>query len=760
MPEGFTLYTADCVGNADNCYYPHPVLIDSKEKLQAALKHDFVCAKYAGNHRSVSDFIVSDCLALDVDNDHTEDENAWVRPEDIHWYFPDVMMGIHYSRHHMKQKGKEGPRPRFHVLFASDPEKAADIYKGLKARVEETLPCFDPGAMDAARFFFGTPGGECEFYPGNLTINECLDQYFEGGEVDVLADVEIHRTIPQGSRNATMSHFAGRILKRLGATSEAHEQFLQRAALCDPPLEDDELNHIWRSALGFYEKVRKQPGYLAPDAYGTDERGQFDPEDRTDVGQARMLAKNFKKKIRFSLETDFLFYDGITWNESEPDARGVVHALTDIQLSEAQELLTKAHEEMHRTGADMMLLGGGKSAVGKLSDEQLAAYNKLTYAEGYKKWILKYRDSGKVTATMNESKPRLLINVDKLDADALLLNCPSATYDLRKGMAGRKEHDYADYCTKVTAADPSDEGKKLWDDSLELFFCGDQELMRYVQKVCGLMCIGKVYREEMIIATGEGSNGKSTFWNTIYRVLGTYGKTIAADTLTTGCKRNTLPEMATLRGQRMLLASELQEGMSLNTATIKQLTSTDPIHAEAKYYAPFDFRPTHSLVLYTNHLPKVRATDKGIWRRLIVVPFNASIEGKGDIKNYAEVLYEQARGPVMKWLIEGAQAVIRDEFRIEPPECVKKATAEYRESNNWFANFLGECCEVAPDASEKSGQLYMAYRNWCSNCGEYAHSTTNFYDALKQAGFERVKKRDRTYVLGLKLKQDDDELLG
>ena len=43
-------------------------------------------------------------------------------------------------------------------------------------------------------------------------------------------------------------------------------------------------------------------------------------------------------------------------------------------------------------------------------------------------------------------------------------------------------------------------------------------------------------------------------------------------------------------------------------------------------------------MLYTNHLPKVGAMDSGIWRRLIVIPFNAKITGGRDRKNYADYL--------------------------------------------------------------------------------------------------------------------------
>ena len=112
--------------------------------------------------------------------------------------------------------------------------------------------------------------------------------------------------------------------------------------------------------------------------------------------------------------------------------------------------------------------------------------------------------------------------------------------------------------------DPSDEGKSLWEEALGTFICGDDELINYVQKVAGLATIGKVYVEALIIAYGEGRNGKSTFWNVIARVLGSYSGSISADILTVGCKRNAKPELAEARGKRLLIAAELEEGKRLS----------------------------------------------------------------------------------------------------------------------------------------------------------------------------------------------------
>lgn len=57
--------------------------------------------------------------------------------------------------------------------------------------------------------------------------------------------------VPEGSRNSTMSHYAGRIIKRLGNTDEAYRQFLKQAEKCNPPLDDSELQTIWNSAVKF-----------------------------------------------------------------------------------------------------------------------------------------------------------------------------------------------------------------------------------------------------------------------------------------------------------------------------------------------------------------------------------------------------------------------------------------------------------------------------------------------------------------------------
>ena len=309
--------------------------------------------------------------------------------------------------------------------------------------------------------------------------------------------------------------------------------------------------------------------------------------------------------------------------------------------------------------------------------------------------------------------------------------------------------------TKVTSVSPSDKGKDLWEKQLDLLFCGDRELIDYVQLVAGTACVGRVFIEQMIIAYGCGANGKSTFWNTLARVLGTYSGNVSSDALTVGNRRNIKPEMAELKGKRLVIAAELEEGTRLNTATVKQMCSTDEVYAEKKYKDPFSFVPSHTLVLYTNHLPRVGAIDSGTWRRLIVVPFNARIVGTHDIKNYAKLLYEEAGEAILAWMIEGAKRVIDMNFKIALPPVVEAAIAKYREENDWLNHFITDKCEVGPSLTARSGELYQAYRSYCGDTGEFFRSTAEFYTALDTAGFKRKHTKIGTIVYGLKLKNVD-----
>lgn len=753
--QPFTLNTAAVVGQQTNSRYPNRHTITSEADLVAATRFDHVAADYVNAHRSVSNFVSSDCIVMDVDNDHSEDPADWVSPDGLAGVMGEVAFMTATSRNHQKDKNGVSARPRFHVYFPINRITDAEVYAGLKKRLAARFGFFDRQALDAGRFIYGTPHPETTINDGGKLLDAWLDA---ADEQDVFAAFDASTmVIGEGSRNATLSRFAGRVLIRYGDSVQARELFDRKASLCDPPLDDAELATIWGSACRFATKVASEPGYLPPEAFA--ELTGLRPDDFTDVGQADTLAGEYATKIRYSMATKWLVYEGRFWSENDLTAQGVAQELTARQLAEAETEVAKTKLVMDDTGATLVMATASSKARGqaKLTPPQLRAFHAHEEAVAYRKFALNRRLSRNITATLREAAPILQVRPADLDANPYLLNTPSGTYDLRDGIGSLRSHDPGDLLTKQTSVDPSSEGEQVWADALDVFFQSDPELIGYVQRICGLAAIGKVMIEALIIAYGDGRNGKSTFWNTIARVLGSYSGSMSADVLTVGVRRNVKPELAEVRGKRMLIAAETEEGMRLSTSVVKQLASTDKIAAEKKFKDPFAFTPSHTLVLYTNHLPRVGAMDTGIWRRLIVIPFEAKIEGQSDIKNYADHLYHTSGGAILSWIMEGARLIHAEDYQLTPPHQVQAASEAYREDNNWFAQFLEDQCDVGDTLSERAGDLYQTYRLWAQSTSGWARPMVDFNAAVEQAGYVRKKSKNGMYVYGLALKNEFDQ---
>lgn len=302
-----TIYTANCRGNAKNSLYPNKRVVDNEDDILEVMAFDHVCAEFKGCRRSVDNFLSCDVDVMDCDNGYSDNPTDWIHPKKLDGIIgKDVAFVAVPSRNNMKPKGGKSARPRFHVYFPHDPICDSDACAALKKAVQQKFPFFDSKALDSARFIFGHPAESILWHEGDITI-DCIVKT-QG------------REIPQGQRNATMSHFAGRVVKRYGATEKAHGIFMEEADKCNPPLEDAELSMIWQSACRFAEKVQSQEGYVAPDEYncGFDVE-TLKPGDYSDIGQAKVLAREYGGELRYTAATDYLRFCGQYWSESKID---------------------------------------------------------------------------------------------------------------------------------------------------------------------------------------------------------------------------------------------------------------------------------------------------------------------------------------------------------------------------------------------------------------------------------------------------------
>lgn len=732
----FTLYCAATRGDKRNVLYPDRREVHSFTDLQEAAKFDHVPAEFEGQRRGLDRFRRADCVVLDVDNDHGQT----VPPEQIAEDFPGVAHLIVFSRHNMQPKGSSPAAPRYHVYFQIEPTADRAKLEQLKRRVCAAFPYFDANAADAARFMYGTPEPQGFGVEGPLLLTDLFPYEDEGSAEEPAAALQ---EIPEGQRNATMSRIAFRLLKRLGSTEGSRAEFDRWAEACTPPLDEGELDTIWTAAAAAYRrKVESRPDYLSPEEYALqglqpDTGSSLKPRDFSSLGEARAFAADAAGQVLFTEGTGWLCWDGQKFAQSEAAVHLRFHAFTDRQLIEARREVHAAVDAV----ADADELTGSE------------ARQKTAQARAYLKFVQAQRNTGGIAQSLKEAAHIVTVGVDELDADPFLLNTPGGVIDLRSGQM--RPNDPADKCTKCTAVAPSDAGAELWREFLDRFTCNDTELAAYLQQCTGMAAVGKVFTEALLIAFGTGGNGKSTFFNTLARVLGSYSGALSSDVLTSSANKNAGPELAELRGRRLVIAAELEEGRRLDTSILKRISSTDDIVANAKYKAPFSFRPSHTPVLYTNFLPRVGSTDAGTWSRLVVIPCRGSFRGqRGEIKDYCSFLVENAGGAVLSWAVEGAKQFIENGCTLTPPPCVRDEVQRYRAESDWLGQFVAESCEVGAGYVTKASDLQAAYRAYCDRTGDYCRHSSDFKTALEAAGFGWHKSKAGAVYTGLRLGMD------
>ncbi len=339
-------------------------------------------------------------------------------------------------------------------------------------------------------------------------------------------------------------------------------------------------------------------------------------------------------------------------------------------------------------------------------------------------------NKGKLEAMVGlaRSNADISVTADQFDRDIFMLNCQNGVLDLKH----KKFLDHSSdlLLTKICNASYDETAEcPRWKDFLSRIFLGNNEIIDFMQKAVGYALTGDVSRQIFFIFYGKGSNGKSTFVETIIAMLGDYAATAATSTFTYK-RNNEIPnDVARLKGMRFINTSELEQFRHLDEALVKKFTSEEPIPARFLHHEFFEFKPTGKIFFSTNYKPTIRGTDDGIWRRIKLVPFTYEFPEDQKIEGYAEkYLFAEFPG-ILRWAVEGYYK-LQDEGMKEP-DAVRYATGQYKISEDTVGQFLDEFCVILPQARVLVLELYDLYKN---NTDRFMKKK-DFNDYLERRGF-------------------------
>jgi putative DNA primase/helicase len=357
----------------------------------------------------------------------------------------------------------------------------------------------------------------------------------------------------------------------------------------------------------------------------------------------------------------------------------------------------------------------------------------------------------------------LAIIGDEWDKHPWLFAAANGILDLKTGNFRPGEPD--DY---IKTASPTewkglDEPCPTWENFISEIFGNNVELTEYMQRLLGYGITGLAVHHLFIILFGAGRNGKGTLLETIRAVLGDYAFKTESELLLEqkSARMAGSPNsgVLSLRGRRIVWASETSDGRRLNAGRLKELVGGDTLNARpifGKHHVQFS--PSHLLLLLTNNKPSAPASDYALWQRVNLIPFEKAFVSEPKAPNeykadpyLCEKLKDEASG-ILAWLVKGCLAWQKE--GLNPPDIVKAATDEYRSDEDTIGHFIEERCNKGPEYQVRGGELYAAWRTWAEASGVTYLSGKKFGIEIKKRGFDSYKDKRGVYYIGISLTGD------
>lgn len=285
-----------------------------------------------------------------------------------------------------------------------------------------------------------------------------------------------------------------------------------------------------------------------------------------------------------------------------------------------------------------------------------------------------------------------------------------------------------------------------------------REMQRFIQRWFGYSMTGLTAEQCFAFLYGGGANGKSVLVDLMARLMGDYAASAKIESITGRGRRgggDATPDLVPLIGARFVRTSEPDDGQRLQEGLIKELTGGEPILVRALNENFVLVYPIFKLTISGNHKPEIHGGDDGIWRRVMLVPFDVQIPIEDRDPELGVKLWDERAG-ILNWLIEGLRDYLAHGLQV--PDQVRAATAEYREDSDPLATFLTSCCGVSgnPEHSMRSKDLSDAFAYWLDESGRGSWTPRTIFKRLSaKAGkwkspvtgktFERRKSSDPYY---------------
>lgn len=239
--------------------------------------------------------------------------------------------------------------------------------------------------------------------------------------------------------------------------------------------------------------------------------------------------------------------------------------------------------------------------------------------------------------------------------------------------------------------------------------------------------------QHFYIQSNRGSNGKSQLVKLLDMTLGDYSKTVKSALFTESLKPNTVqatPELALLRGVRLIHAEEPDEDDKFNIGTIKELTGGSSVSARELYKNNITYVPQFHCIFSCNKKPSFKNTtpdDIATWRRIKNIPFVSTFVDSDVSEDSSHYIYHKDKDLDTKFSLwkSAFMSILLSYYRtqysphgISLVSCMKLADSEYQSTSDPFYDYFQDHIEIVSDSETSSenlgltlSQIWNSYKN-------------------------------------------------
>lgn len=393
---------------------------------------------------------------------------------------------------------------------------------------------------------------------------------------------------------------------------------------------------------------------------------------------------------------------------------------------------------------------------------------KLRYLRGMKK---KLQDMSNTKAIMDQLITLLKDDkiIEQINRDPNMLPISKGKIiDLRNGEV--RDRDLRDLFSLEC---PVSYNKNESYPNAEKFFMDiasqDKDLRDYLRVFCSYCLTGLTKERNIWIHNGRGSNGKTTLWDIMSKILGSFLVYCAPEVI---LKRDIkskgpTPELIPLIHARVAVLSEIEANEKLNTKRVKEISSGgDKMSARAVYgRSQIEFTPQFKMILMTNDKPSFDCSDQAMIDRVRLIPANARFEGTKASKEYIDNLKTTHLSEIFSYLIDGGISYHNSDNGLLTPKICEDGMKEYRKEINTIESFISDCCIISKDLSCKAADLYPGYLDYCKSEKLTTNVKKKFFEyfsiAYPKIEMNKAKKIDGKVIkchIGIKINYEEDEM--